>query len=162
MINDIADWIASVIQAVPGSNQVYPYLREVRGVSQLVQDFGSGQQDDEQVEITRGWMVKVKSKKPTLITYDGTASVLYLVQIEGLSSLHGKGESAREFNQQSENVVFALNQWVLPPDLPNVEILQVAQIESLSERIWPATGGRLHHHALITLTVRTKEKIKEG
>lgn len=161
-MNNIGDWIESLLRTVPNSNVIFPYIREVRSAQQLVQDFGTKQLDNEGVEITRGWMIKVKSYKPALITFDGTAECRHDVQIEGLSSLHSRGASGREFEEHAKAVAVVLNAWQSPPDsLPSVEIIELAQLVSLSERIWPATGGRIHHHALIQLVVKTSEKVKQ-
>jgi hypothetical protein len=156
-ISSVKAWCKAAIEGVEGYAHVYDHLRTIQNPNELEEDLGTEEIDENQVR-TKGWYITVgRVASEDLTQFD--AFTTYDLRVLCYWSLYSRGASAAAFEAHVEAVVAALQQDLSPDSIPNIyDVGNAATDYDLVE--FPREGGRLHHRAIVTVSVRTTEAVR--
>lgn len=163
----IADWAKATIEDVGESGQVWTYRRKIRTIAQLVEDFGTGEQNASGDEITRGWMIDVNQSDIVQPAHGGSY-YLFNISYIFLQSLEGRGEDKHEITAYIETVVNALQAEPKPAALaaytssgvPSVYPVTINEIYTVQFPFTGESAGRLHYRVDMTQPIRLSQPIR--
>jgi len=164
----IAAWAKDTIEDVGESGSVWTYRRKIRTIAQLIEDFGTGEQNEEGDEITRGWMIDVNQSDMTQRAFGGVGEYVFAVSYIFLQSLEGRGEDKDDITAYIETVINALQADAKPTafneyttsKVPVTSAVTIGEIYTVQFPFTGESAGRLHYRVDMTQQIRLSQPIR--